>query len=68
MPATWTSGNHNTWNGCLSDDLNTQNRWYSNASQIDSRQKKKLCDNAKSQTVSVFKDIGTSLAKQRVAR
>ncbi|MCK1384879.1 pilus assembly protein [Bradyrhizobium sp. 21] len=89
----------------LSDGLNTQNRWYSNASQIDARQKK-LCDNAKaanitiytvqvntgsdptsgvlqycasgtdkfylvtsaSQTVSVFKDIGTSLSKLRVAR
>ena len=89
----------------LSDGLNTQNRWYSNASQIDARQKK-LCDNAKaenitiyavqvntgsdptssvlqycasgtdkfylvtsaSQTVSVFKDIGTSLSRLRVAR
>jgi Flp pilus assembly protein TadG len=91
----------------LSDGLNTENRWYSNASQIDARQKK-LCDNAKaqpsnitiytvqvntggdptssvlqycasgtdkfylvtnaSQTVSVFKDIGTSLSKLRVAR
>jgi Flp pilus assembly protein TadG len=91
----------------LSDGLNTQNRWYSNASQIDTRQKK-LCDNAKAtpnnitiytvqvntgtdptssvlqycasgtdkfylvtkadQTVSVFKDIGTSLSKLRVAR
>jgi Flp pilus assembly protein TadG len=30
----------------LSDGLNTQNRWYSNASQIDDRQKK-LCDNIK---------------------
>ncbi|WP_027553056.1 TadE/TadG family type IV pilus assembly protein [Bradyrhizobium sp. Cp5.3] len=30
----------------LSDGLNTQDRWYSNASQIDARQKK-LCDNAK---------------------
>lgn len=89
----------------LSDGLNTQNRWYSSASQIDARQKK-LCDNAKAanitiytvqvntgtdptssvlqycasgtdkfylvtsadQTVSVFKDIGTSLSKLRVAR
>jgi Flp pilus assembly protein TadG len=91
----------------LSDGLNTQNRWYSSASQIDTRQKK-LCDNAKAQpsnitiytvqvntgsdptssvlqycasgtdkfylvtkadqTVSVFKDIGTSLSKLRVAR
>jgi Flp pilus assembly protein TadG len=30
----------------LSDGLNTQNRWYSNAAQIDDRQKK-LCDNIK---------------------
>ena len=30
----------------MSDGLNTQNRWYSNASQIDARQKI-LCDNAK---------------------
>lgn len=30
----------------LSDGLNTQNRWYNNASQIDARQKI-LCDNAK---------------------
>ncbi|WP_298242790.1 pilus assembly protein [uncultured Bradyrhizobium sp.] len=89
----------------LSDGLNTQNRWYSNASQIDARQKK-LCDNAKAenitiytvqvntgsdptssvlqycasstdkfylvtsagQTAAVFKDIGTSLSKLRVAR
>lgn len=89
----------------LSDGLNTQNRWYNNAAQIDARQKK-LCDNAKaqnitvytvqvntggdptssvlqycasssdkfylvtsaSQTVAVFKDIGTSLSKLRVAR
>ncbi|MBW5439834.1 pilus assembly protein TadG [Bradyrhizobium canariense] len=89
----------------LSDGLNTQNRWYGNAWQIDARQKK-LCDNAKAanitiytvqvntgsdptssvlqycasgtdkfylvtkadQTVSVFKDIGTSLSKLRVAR
>jgi Flp pilus assembly protein TadG len=91
----------------LSDGLNTQNRWYNNAAQIDARQKK-LCDNAKaqpsnitiytvqvntgsdptssvlqycasgtdkfylvtsaSQTASVFKDIGTSLSKLRVAR
>lgn len=89
----------------LSDGLNTQDRWYYNASQIDARQKI-LCDNAKaanitiytvqvntdgdptsavlqycasstdkfylitsaSQTASVFQDIGTSLAKLRVAR
>jgi Flp pilus assembly protein TadG len=31
----------------LSDGLNTQNRWYTNASQIDARQRI-LCDNAKS--------------------
>ena len=30
----------------MSDGFNTQNRWYSNASQIDARQKI-LCDNAK---------------------
>lgn len=89
----------------LSDGLNTQNRWYNDASQIDARQMK-LCDNAKAanitiytvqvntgsdptssvlqycasstdkfylvksatDTVSVFKDIGTSLSKLRVAR
>ena len=91
----------------LSDGLNTQNRWYSNAGQIDARQQI-LCDNAKaagitvytiqvntgkpadptsavlqycasgtenffmvtsaSQTASVFKSIGTSLSKLRVAR
>jgi hypothetical protein len=87
------------------DNINMQIRWYSNAFQIDARQKK-LCDNAKaanitiytvqvnaggdamsgvlqycasstdkfylitsaSQTVSMFKDIGTSLSKLRVAR
>jgi Flp pilus assembly protein TadG len=37
----------------LSDGLNTQNRWYSNASQIDDRQKK-LCDNAKSAGITVY--------------
>jgi hypothetical protein len=36
----------------LSDGLNTQNRWYSNASQIDTRQKK-LCDNAKAQPYNI---------------
>lgn len=91
----------------LSDGLNTQNRWYSNASQIDARQKI-LCDNAKAtgiviytvqvntakkpdptsavlqycasgtdkfylvkdatQTLTVFKSIGTSLSKLRVAK
>ncbi|MEH2534878.1 Flp pilus assembly protein TadG [Bradyrhizobium sp. AZCC 1588] len=91
----------------LSDGLNTQNRWYSNAWQIDARQKI-LCANAKKapynvviytvqvntggdaestvlkecasdankfyhikeagQTASVFKSIGQSLAKLRVAK
>ncbi|MEH2626489.1 Flp pilus assembly protein TadG [Bradyrhizobium sp. AZCC 1719] len=91
----------------LSDGLNTQNRWYNNASQIDARQKI-LCANAKKapynvviytvqvdtggdgesavlkecasdankfyhiteagQTASVFKSIGQSLAKLRVAK
>jgi Flp pilus assembly protein TadG len=37
----------------LSDGLNTQNRWYSNASQIDARQKI-LCDNAKSAGITVY--------------
>jgi Flp pilus assembly protein TadG/uncharacterized protein YegL len=37
----------------LSDGLNTQNRWYSNASQIDDRQKK-LCDNAKAAGITVY--------------
>lgn len=37
----------------LSDGLNTQNRWYSNASQIDARQKK-LCDNAKAANITVY--------------
>jgi hypothetical protein len=37
----------------LSDGLNTQNRWYSNASQIDARQKI-LCDNAKAAGVTVY--------------
>lgn len=36
----------------LSDGLNTQNRWYSNASQIDARQKI-LCANAKASPYSV---------------
>jgi len=91
----------------LSDGLNTQNRWYSDAASIDARQKI-LCDNAKaagitiytiqvntgkpadptstvlqycasssenfyqvtsaSQTASVFKSIGSSLSKLRIAR
>jgi Flp pilus assembly protein TadG len=37
----------------LSDGLNTQNRWYSNASQIDARQKI-LCDNAKADNVTIY--------------
>src|SRR6201999_4528890 len=37
----------------LSDGLNTQNRWYSNASQIDARQKK-LCDNAKAANITIY--------------
>src|SRR6195952_6152362 len=37
----------------LSDGLNTQNRWYSNASQIDARQKM-LCDNAKAAGITIY--------------
>ena len=37
----------------LSDGLNTQNRWYSNAAQIDARQKI-LCDNAKNTGITVY--------------
>jgi Flp pilus assembly protein TadG len=37
----------------LSDGLNTQNRWYKNASQIDARQKI-LCDNAKAAGITVY--------------
>jgi hypothetical protein len=37
----------------LSDRLNTQNRWYSNASPIDARQKK-LCDNAKAANITIY--------------
>jgi Flp pilus assembly protein TadG len=37
----------------LSDGLNTQNRWYSNASQIDARQKI-LCDNAKAAGTTIY--------------
>jgi Flp pilus assembly protein TadG len=37
----------------LSDGLNTQNRWYSNAAQIDARQKI-LCDNAKNAGITVY--------------
>ncbi|MBR0777761.1 pilus assembly protein TadG [Bradyrhizobium diazoefficiens] len=37
----------------LSDGLNTQNRWYNNASQIDDRQKK-LCDNAKAANITIY--------------
>jgi hypothetical protein len=37
----------------LSDGLNTQNRWYSNAAQIDARQRI-LCDNAKNAGITVY--------------
>jgi len=37
----------------LSDGLNTQNRWYNNASQIDARQKI-LCDNAKAAGITIY--------------
>ena len=37
----------------LSDGLNTQNRWYGNAAQIDARQKI-LCDNAKAAGITVY--------------
>jgi Flp pilus assembly protein TadG len=37
----------------LSDGLNTQNRWYGNASQIDARQKI-LCDNAKAAGITIY--------------
>jgi Flp pilus assembly protein TadG len=37
----------------LSDGLNTEDRWYSNASQIDARQRI-LCDNAKNAGVTVY--------------
>ncbi|MCW5701947.1 MAG: TadE/TadG family protein [Bradyrhizobium sp.] len=37
----------------LSDGLNTQNRWYSNANQIDARQKI-LCDNAKAAKITLY--------------
>jgi Flp pilus assembly protein TadG len=37
----------------LSDGLNTQNRWYSTASQIDARQKI-LCDNAKAAGITIY--------------
>lgn len=37
----------------LSDGLNTQNRWYSNAAQIDARQKI-LCDNAKAANITLY--------------
>jgi len=33
--------------------LNTQNRWYSNASQIDARQRI-LCDNAKAAGITIY--------------
>jgi Flp pilus assembly protein TadG len=37
----------------LSDGLNTQNRWYSNANQIDTRQRT-LCDNAKAAGITIY--------------
>jgi len=37
----------------LSDGLNTQNRWYSNAGQIDARQRI-LCDNAKAANITLY--------------
>ena len=37
----------------LSDGLNTQNRWYTNAGQIDARQKI-LCDNAKAANITIY--------------
>jgi Flp pilus assembly protein TadG len=37
----------------LSDGMNTQNRWYSSASQIDPRQKI-LCDNAKAANITMY--------------
>lgn len=45
----------------LSDGLNTENRWYSNAAQIDARQKI-LCDNAKAAGVTVYTvQVNTSI-------
>jgi hypothetical protein len=37
----------------LSDGLNTQNRWYNNAAQIDARQRI-LCDNAKAAGIKIY--------------
>jgi Flp pilus assembly protein TadG len=37
----------------LSDGLNTQNRWYNNATQIDARQRI-LCDNAKQAGITIY--------------
>lgn len=37
----------------LSDGLNTQNRWYTDATQIDARQKL-LCDNAKAAGITIY--------------
>jgi hypothetical protein len=37
----------------LSDGLNTQNRWYNNANQIDARQRI-LCDNAKAANITIY--------------
>ena len=37
----------------LSDGLNTQNRWYTNANSIDARQRI-LCDNAKAASITIY--------------
>ena len=37
----------------LSDGLNTQNRWYTNAAQIDARQKI-MCENAKAANITIY--------------
>ena len=37
----------------LSDGLNTQNRWYTDAAQIDARQRV-LCDNAKAAGITIY--------------
>jgi Flp pilus assembly protein TadG len=45
----------------LSDGLNTQDRWYNTAPQIDARQKK-LCDNAKAAGITVYTiQVNTSI-------
>jgi hypothetical protein len=37
----------------MTDGLNTENRWYNNANQIDHRQKK-TCDNAKAAGITIY--------------